>query len=418
MSAAPVLETPAPGMGGLWRRLALAIGPGLVVMLADTDAGSVITASQTGAQWGYRLVLPQLLAIPLLYAAQEITIRLGAGSGAGLAELIARRYGRPAALAALALLLASCFGALVTQLGAVGGLAQSLGLPAAGAVVATVAFLIGVVTLGVYASVERVAILAGLFEIAFLAVAWRSHPDVGAMGRAVFDAPLRDSGFLYLLAANIGTTFMPWAAFYQQSAMVDKGLDARHIGGARLETLLGAALCQIVTAAIIVAGAATAAREGDAGFATVGDISRSFAAALGPSTGNLLFAAGLLGSALVAAIVVSLAIAWAVGEVFGLKHSLEHHPREAPVFYAAFVALLVGAGAFVASGVDPVRISIGAGVVNALLLPLVFALLLALARTELTGELRLGRGHFWGLAAMFAAVSGLALYSGLVGAAS
>ena len=183
MSAAPVIETPAPGLGGLWRRLALAMGPGLVVMLADTDAGSVITASQSGAQWGYRLVLPQLLAIPLLFAAQEITIRLGAGSGVGLAELIARRYGRPAALAALALLLASCFGALVTQLGAIGGLAESLGLPAAGAVLAAVAFLVGVVTLGVYASVERVAILAGLFEIAFLAVAWRSHPDLGAVRR-------------------------------------------------------------------------------------------------------------------------------------------------------------------------------------------------------------------------------------------
>ena len=418
MSAAPVIETPAPGLGGLWRRLALAMGPGLVVMLADTDAGSVITASQSGAQWGYRLVLPQLLAIPLLFAAQEITIRLGAGSGVGLAELIARRYGRPAALAALALLLASCFGALVTQLGAIGGLAESLGLPAAGAVLAAVAFLVGVVTLGVYASVERVAILAGLFEIAFLAVAWRSHPDLGAVRREIFQAPLGDSGFLYLLAANIGATFMPWAAFYQQSAMVDKGLDARHIGGARLETLIGAALCLIDPAAIVVAGAATAARDGSAGFATVGDISRSFAVTLGPTTGRWLFAAGLLGSALVAAIVVSLAIAWAVGEVFGLKHSLEHQPREAPVFYAAFVALLVSAGAFVASGVDPVRLSIGVGVVNALMLPLVFALLLALARTELKGEWKLRRGYFWGLAALFAAVSGLALYSGLVGAAS
>lgn len=418
MSAAPTLGAPAPGLGGLWRRLALAIGPGLVVMLADTDAGSVITASQSGAQWGYRLVLPQLLAIPLLYAAQEITIRLGAGSGMGLAELIARRYGRPAALAALALLLASCFGALVTQLGALGGLAQSLGLPAGAAVFAAVAFLVGVVSLGAYASVERVAILAGLFEIAFFAVAWRSQPDIGALRREVFQAPLADSGFLYLLAANIGTTFMPWAAFYQQSAMVDKGLDARHIGGARLETLLGAALCQIVTAAIVVAGAAAAAREGHAGFATVGDISRSFALALGPIAGRGLFAVGLLGSALVAAIVVSLAIAWAVGEVFGLKHSLEHRPREAPAFYAAFVALLVGAGAFVASGVDPVRLSIGAGVVNALLLPLVFGVLLTLARSELTGSLRLKRSYFWGLALLFAAISGLALYSGLVGAAS
>ena len=108
-----------------WRRLALALGPGLVVMLADTDAGSVITAAQSGAQYGYRFVLPQLLAIPLLFATQELTIRLGLGTGLGLAELIQKRFGAITARIALALLIVSCFGALVTQLSALRGLAES-----------------------------------------------------------------------------------------------------------------------------------------------------------------------------------------------------------------------------------------------------------------------------------------------------
>ena len=232
-----------------WRRLALAIGPGVVVMLADTDAGSVITAAQSGAQWGYRLVLPQLIAIPILYAMQELTIRLGVSSGLGFAELIRRRFGRVATWAALGALIVSCFGALVTQLSALAGLAVSFGLAPHLVVGVTLVFFIGVVTLGAYASVERVAILAGLFELAFLVVAWRAGPNLHALSSEIREAPFGDRGYLYLLAANIGTTFMPWAVFYQQSAMIDKKLDSAHLTGARLETLAGAILCQIVTAA-------------------------------------------------------------------------------------------------------------------------------------------------------------------------
>ena len=68
-------------------------GPGLVVMLADTDAGSIITASQSGAQWGYRMVLPQVLLIPILYVVQEMTVRLGIITGKGHGFLIRELFG-------------------------------------------------------------------------------------------------------------------------------------------------------------------------------------------------------------------------------------------------------------------------------------------------------------------------------------
>ena len=400
-----------------WRRLALALGPGLVVMLADTDAGSVITAAQSGAQYGYRFVLPQLLAIPLLFATQELTIRLGLGTGLGLAELIHKRFGAITARIALALLIVSCFGALVTQLSALRGLAESFGVSGPLAVAAIVGFFIVVVTFGAYATIERAAILFGLAELAFLVVAWRSAPDPAVVAAQIREAPFGDAGYLYLLAANIGTTFMPWGAFYQQSAMIDKKLRPEHVDAARWETFGGAVICQVLTAAIVVAGAATAGRGvGGSRFETVGAIASTFSLALGPAFGRGLFAIGLIGSALVAAIVVSLTVAWAVGETMGLKHSLEHRPREAPVFYLAFIGLLIGAGVFVGSGVDPLRLSIAAGVVNAVMLPLVLLGLYLLARAELNGPLALRGPYAATLAVLFAALGAVALYSGLAGA--
>jgi len=415
--SSPTAENPARTAFPMWRRLALALGPGLIVMLADTDAGSVITAAQSGAQWGYRLLLPQFLVIPILFAMQELTIRLGFGTGLGFAELIRRRYGRFWAWLALATLVISCFGALVTQLSALGGLAESFGVSAPLVVFATVAFFIAVATLGAYTSVERVVIALGLFELAFLVVAWRAGPDPKQMLSQMGEAPIHNAGYLYLLAANIGTTFMPWAAFYQQSAMVDKRLDPAEIAGARWETLGGAILCQIITAAILIAGAATVGRGiGGASFGTVGEMAATFTVALGPEVGRLVFALGLCGSALVAAIVVSLTVAWAVGEVSGAHHSLSHNPREAPWFYAAFVAVLVAGGVCVASGADPLRLSIAIGVVNALLLPIVLGLLYRLARTELTGALALRGPYALVLGLVFAATAAVALYSGIMGA--
>lgn len=415
--SAPTARAPTrSGLAG-WRRLALAIGPGVVVMLADTDAGSVITAAQSGAQWGYRLLLPQFLVIPILFAMQELTIRLGLGTGLGFAELIRKRFGRFWAWLALATLVVSCFGALVTQLSALGGLSESFGVSGPLVVCATVAFLISVATLGAYASVERIAITLGMFELAFLVVAWRAGPDPRQMMSQMREAPIANTGYLYLLAANIGTTFMPWAAFYQQSAMVDKRLHPSQLAGARWETLGGAILCQIITAAILIAGAATVGHgAGGASFSTIGEMAATFAQALGPRVGRIVFALGLSGSALVAAMVVSLTVAWAAGEVAGARRSLRYHPREAPGFYAAFVAVVVAGGAFVALGADPVRLSIAVGVVNALLLPIVLALLYGLARTELSGALAFRGRYALALGAVFAATAAVALYSGIAGA--
>ncbi len=400
-----------------WRLLALTIGPGLVVMLADTEAGSVIAAAKSGAEWGYRMVLPQFLLTPALFMAQELAARLGLTTRQGLAELVLRRMGRAAAVILLATLVASCVGALVTELSGLAGVGELFGIPVWQSSVAAAAGLLGIVWTGSYRSVELVAIAVGLCELAFIVLAWLAHPAAGEMVAQAVQVPFTDRGYLYLLAANLGTCVIPWAVFYQQSASIDKGLTPANLAAMRFETLGGALLCQTVTAAVVVASAAAFghATAGGPTLDKVGDIAHAFSTSIGPTIGRVVFAVGLSGGALVAGIVVCLTAAWAFGEVFGLRHSLSATPARAPWFYGAFTAVLAAGTALVASGTDLVQLSVGAGVLNVLLLPVVLWFLYRMARQALPAELRLGGAYAAAVAAVLALTAGVGFYAGVVG---
>jgi Mn2+/Fe2+ NRAMP family transporter len=244
-------------------------------------------------------------------------------------------------------------------------------------------------------------------------MAWRAAPGLTPVLREAAELPIRDSGYLYLLAANIGTGIMPWTLLYQQSASVDKGLGARHIRAARIETMAGVLLCQTITIALLITAAATLGGRG--ALITVDQIETAFTATLGAAVGRVVFALGLSGGALVAAIVVCLTFAWTMGEVLGVRHSLEHHPRQAPGFYATLSLMLIAAGTLVASGIDLVGISIAAGVTNALLLPLVLLLLYSLSRVALPASLRLRGGYGMLVAVSFLSVAGIGLCAAIVG---
>lgn len=400
-----------------WRMLALTVGPALVVMLADTEAGSVIAAAQGGAEWGYRLVLPQIALTPALFMAQELAGRLGLSTRQGLAELVLRRAGRAPAALLLAVLVASCAAALVTELSGIAGVGELFGVPPwqASAVAATALF--AVVATGSYRSVELIAIAVGLCELAFIALAWLAHPDAGQMAREMAQVPWRQPGYLYLLAANLGTCVIPWAVLYQQSASIDKGLTRHNLTAMRLETLGGAVLCQIVTAAVVVAAAASFAHGPANGraLAKVGDIAAAFSATIGPAAGRVVFAIGLTGGALVAAIVACLAAAWAFGEVLGVRHSLSERPAQAPWFYGVIALLLAVGTALVGSGADLVRLSVGAGVLNALLLPVVLWFLYRAARRDLPADLRLRGAYGVAVAVVLALTAGIGVAAAVAG---
>jgi Mn2+/Fe2+ NRAMP family transporter len=396
-----------------WRLVALAAGPGLVAMFADTDAGSIITVAQSGAQWGYRLLAPNLLFIPFMFIAQELALRLGLGARRGALELVRGRFGRVPAVLLLAVLAASCFGALVSEMSGLAGAGESIGVPVGATMALAVVGLMAMVVTGSYRSVERVALFLGLFEAAFLFMAWRAAPGVAPIAEEAAKAPLGDHDYLYLLAANLGTSVIPWALLYQQSASVDKGLGARHLQGARLETFAGVVFCQTITSALLIAAGATLAAGGS--LDTVTQIETAFTATMGPTFGHLAFVLGLTGSALTATIVVCLTLAWAVGETFDVGRSLERSPAQAPGFYGAMAAMLAAGGALVASGINLVKLSIAAGVVNAVLLPVILAVLYFLARTALPEPMRLKGAYAAAVAVAFLTVGGVGLYSGIVG---
>ncbi|MGH7022796.1 MAG: NRAMP family divalent metal transporter [Caulobacteraceae bacterium] len=418
-AASAHVAAPAPRrrLSGRMGRFLAVLGPGVVVMLADTDVGSIITAGQSGVQWGYRLLLLQAVLIPILYMVQELTVRLGVFTGKGHGELIKATFGRFWAWVSVTGLAVATTGALLTELSGVAGVGELYGVPRwLSLALATGALLLIVIT-GSYRRVERAAIAIGLFEFAFFGVAWFAHPDLATVARQSVEIPIADKGYLYLVAANIGAVIMPWMVFYQQSAVADKKLKPEHLGAARMDTAIGAVVTQLVMAAVLLSAAATiGAAHTSASLNTVGDLSSALTPYLGVGVGKLVFGLGIIGAGLVAAIVTSLALAWGLGEVTGYKHSLEHHPLEARWFYAIYAATVVASAVVIGVAPNLVSLNVGVQVMNAFLLPLVLGFLVALAVRALPPEQRLRGPYLWLVVAVSGATCALGVFGGLNGA--
>ena len=388
-------------------------GPGLLVMLADTDAGNVVTAAQAGAQWGYRLLPLLLLLIPMLYLVQELTVRLGVHTHRGHAELIRERYGVGWAAIAVAGLAAAAIGSLVTEFTGVAGIGEMFGVSRALTLPLAAAALLAIVGAGAYRSVERTALIVGLFELAFFLVAWKANPSFSTLAREAFEWPLGDRQFLYMTAAIIGATFNPWMIFYQQSATVDKRLAPVDLAHARVDTALGAVLTQCLTGAVLIAAAAALRKGVPTSLESVGEISAALTPALGATAGKIVFGAGVLGASLVAAIVASLALAWGVGEMAGYRRTLERRPFAAGWFYASYALAVAGSAALVWAVSDLVWLNVAAQVLNAFIMPLTVGFLIALAATALPEPHRVSGWRLRIIAGISGSVSMLGVIGGL-----
>jgi Mn2+/Fe2+ NRAMP family transporter len=388
-------------------------GPGLLVMLADCDAGNVVTAAQAGAQWGLQLLVVLLGLIPLLYMVQELTARLGIFTGRGHGELIRSNFGLVWAWISVTGLVIAVLGSLVTEFTGVAGIGEMYGVSRSVTLPLAVLALIAVVLTGSHKRVDRVAILIGAFELAFFVVAWKAHPDMRHAVPQLNHLPFGNRQFAYMAVALIGATFNPWMVFYQQAAVADKQLTAQNYTAARAETALGAVLTQLLTGAVLVAAAATLAGNGKShSLESVGEISNALATVVGPQTGRFLFGAGVLGASMVAAIVCSLSLAWGIGEVAGYRHSLAERPANAPWFYGVYLVSVVGGAYLVWLAPNLVSLNVAAQVLNALMLPLVIGLLIALSVIALPLQHRPRGIYLW-------LVSGIAILvcaAGLVGA--
>jgi Mn2+/Fe2+ NRAMP family transporter len=334
----------------------------------------------------------------------------------GHGELIKEHFGSFWGWVSVTTLIITCIGAMLSEFSGLAGVGLLFGVPKWITLLLSVSFLSAVVLTGSYRSVEKIALLFGTFELIFFFVAWKAHPSLNAMLQSIKEVPLHNRDFLYLAAANIGAVIMPWMIFYQQSAVVDKKLKLEHLKMARVDTAIGSVITQLIMAAVLITTAATLGKiNSGAPLNTVHQISEALTPFLGNTVGKILFAIGMTGAAMVAAIVVSLTAAWGLGEITGFKHSLEHHPKDAPWFYATYVITLIAAAILVNSNINLINLMVGVEVMNALVLPLVLGFLFLLAIKALPEEYRLKGNYAWFVGIVLGVTALFGLFAGILG---
>ena len=391
-------------------------GPGVLATLADSDVGNILTAAQGGALWGYRLLGLIFLLIPMLYMVQELTVRLGIFTGQGLTELIRERHGRKAAWCSVLALSFVTIGSLVTELAGVAAVGQIYGVNRSISLSLAAASLWAVVLSGSYRRIEKIALAFGLFELSFLVVAVTVRPDWSVVEVHLADLPVHDHGFMYLVAALVGSVFNPWMLFYQQSATADKGLQPRDYVAAKWDTAVGAVLTQLLTGAVLVAVAATlGSTEPAHALNSIADVSESLIPFLGTSGAHLVFSFGVLGAAMVGAIVSSLALSWSFAEAAGHHQARQKPDAESAWFYRVYASCIAASVILVVWTPDLIGLAVAAQVVNALMLPILVLLLLSLTQTVLPKERRLNGWYLVALLTFSVAVCGAGLYGGLRG---
>ena len=369
----------------LLRRLAtlLAImGPGLIVMVANNDAGGISVYAEAGQNHAASLLWVLLLLAPVLFINQEMVARLGAVSGAGHARLIVERFGRHWGAFAIGDLLALNALTIVTDFIGVALALGFLGVSRYLAVPIAAALLVAITASGSFRRWERMMYLLVAVSFAVIPLAIISH---GAHGGGV-SAGLHSGGeggfsstFVLLIIALAGTTVAPWQFFFQQSNVIDKRITPRWLSYERLDTLLGAVLIVLGAAAVMLTCAwAFGGTPLHGAFDDAGTIAEGLRVAVSPLAGTL-FAIVLLNASLLGAAAVTLASSYAVGDYFGFKQSLHRSWRDATYFHGTFAALVVVAATVVLIPGSPLGlITTGVQALAGVLLPSASVFLLLL----------------------------------------
>lgn len=337
------------GLKPLW----LLIGPGILVFLGENDAPSMLSYAATGAQFGIGFFLPfVLLTFIAGFIVQEMTLRLGAITHRGHAELIFERFGPFWGRFAMGDLIIGNFLTLVTEFIGVRAGLSFFGVPPELAVGGAVVLVFVVILTHRYWTWERTLLGLAAFNGLFVPAALLAHPQWGAVGRSLLTwTPFPAGGLLkpdtmLLIMADIGATVTPWMLFFQQSAVVDKGLQPRDIHAGRIDTLFGSLVAAAFGIAAIVATAPLFAH----GINASDYQAAQFAQALEPLIGHLgalLFALGITEAGLLAAMTISASSAYAFGEVLHKPHSLNLPLSEGWGFYAILLGSAAAAAALV-----------------------------------------------------------------------
>jgi len=337
-----------------WRRrlltLAAIIGPGLIVMVGDNDAGGVATYAQAGQDFGYSLLWTLILLIPVLIVNQEMVVRLGAVTGVGYAKLISERFGRFWGWYSVAGIFLLNFLTISTEFMGISLAGEYFRLSPVLVVPIAAALLIGITVSGNFRRWERAMFVFLFASLLVLPLAVLSHPDPGAALRG-FLVPGVEGGLTsnsaLLIVAVVGTTVAPWQLFFQQSNVIDKRITPRWLEYEKADTALGALVVVIGAAAIMMATAS--AFTGTSEFGHYQDalhVARGLASHISPIAGTIL-ALLLFDASIVGASAVTLATSYAFGDMFGVRHSLHRGVREAKLFYASYAGMVALAAAIV-----------------------------------------------------------------------
>ena len=327
------------------RTLLAIIGPGLIVMVGDNDAGAFGTYTQAGQNYGTRLLWTLLLLVPVIYVNQEMVLRLGAVTGVGHARLILERYGRFwGAFSVIDLFLLNALTIVTEFIGISLGLSY-LGLPKGPGVVVAALLVIAAASTGSFRRFEQVslALVAGSFILIPIVVA--VHPPLSQVAHDFLVPGLPAGGqvstVMLLIIAIVGTTVAPWQLFFQQSYIIDKRITPRFIRYERVDLWIGIVIVVFGAAAMMAFSAQAFAGTSGAGqFSDASGIAAGLTAYAGHWAG-IFFAIALIDASIIGASAVALSTSYALGDVLGLRHSLHRRPSEAKGFYAIFAGLLL-----------------------------------------------------------------------------
>jgi Mn2+/Fe2+ NRAMP family transporter len=325
------------------------IGPGLIVMVGDNDAGAFGTYSQAGQNYGTSLLWTLLLLVPVLYVNQEMVLRLGAVTRVGHARLILERFGKFwGAFSVIDLFVLNGL-TIVTEFIGISlaldylGLSRELGVAISGILVMAAA------GTGDFRRFERFAMILVFGSLLLVPIFLAIHPPVRQIAHDLVTPHLpvgaRLSDVMLLIIGIVGTTVAPWQLFFQQSYVIDKRITPRFMRYERADLWLGIVLVIVGAVAMIAFSAATFDGQPEFGaFTDAGGVAAGLEKYAGKTAG-VLFAIALIDACIIGAAAVSLATAYAIGDVLSLNHSLHRKAKDAKTFYGVYcglVAIAVG----------------------------------------------------------------------------
>mmetsp|Transcript_52170 Transcript_52170/g.82847 ORF Transcript_52170/g.82847 Transcript_52170/m.82847 type:complete len:436 (+) Transcript_52170:113-1420(+) len=395
-------------------------GPGLLACLADTDAGCLLVAAQSGATKGYSLILMQIALIPVLFFAQELTVRLGVYTRKGHAACIKEHFGVGWCWATTVLLVIECVLAIISEMSGIASVLSLWGAENRVATIVAAVIVVLVVFLCKYRQVEYIGVALGMCELCFVITMFCFHPAPYDVFAGMFSTHGSRTEYFKLVAANIGAVIMPWMIYFQQSAVVARRLKAADVEEERAHTFFGSCLTQLIMIATIVTFAAANVRNLEEG--GLEKMRDALEPVMGYWGSTWMLTLAFLGGSLCAAFVVSLAAAWAVCEAGGwddAESCLDRSPRDAPVFYGCFVAV-VAIGVFVLeTGISVVNLNVYIELMDGLLMPFAVGFLFLMATSDLLPPNVRVTGKYKALLLfLFSTCSVISLFTGIGGLVS